>query len=142
MTAEAASSSSSLEPARNKQGADKTSDVDYQHLPERVKRAIRHQQDASEILIGWVQLAVVGLYSALLYLLSPKTFTSEAAFAPVPWVLGGYLAFSSGEAGRRPSPVRAPDWLALSLGRCSIWGFCSVSSGASICNICSRRPFI
>ena len=128
MTAEAASSSN-------------PSEIDYQHLPERVKRAIRHQQDASEILIGWVQLAVVGLFGVL-YLLSPKTFTSEAAFAPVPWVLGGYLAFSSGEAGRRPSPEGAPDWLALSLGACSIWGFCSVSSGASICNICSRRPFI
>jgi adenylate cyclase len=109
MTAEAASSSSSLEPARNKQGADNTSDVDYQHLPERVKRAIRHQQDASEILIGWVQLAVVSLFGAL-YLLSPKTFTSEAEFAPVPWVLGGYLAFTLVKLAV-VHRQRAPYWL-------------------------------
>lgn len=64
-----------------------------QQLPERVRNAIRNQQDASEILIGWVQLGVVSLFGTL-YLLAPKTFTQEAEFAPVPWVLGGYLAFT------------------------------------------------
>ena len=33
-------------------------------LPERVRDAIRQQQERSEILIGWVQLAIVGLVSA------------------------------------------------------------------------------
>lgn len=64
-----------------------------QQLPERVRNAIRNQQDASEVLIGWVQLGVVSLFGTL-YLLAPKTFSQEAEFAPVPWVLGGYLAFT------------------------------------------------
>ena len=81
----------------------------YQQLPERVRSAIRDQQDASEILIGWVQLGVVSLFGTL-YLLSPKTFTQEAEFAPVPWVLGGYLAFTLIRLAvslRR----RTPEWL-------------------------------
>jgi len=57
----------------------------YQQLPERVRNTIRDQQDASEILIGWVQLGVVSLFGPL-YSLAPKTFTQEAEFAPVPWV--------------------------------------------------------
>jgi adenylate cyclase len=67
--------------------------AEYQQLPERVRNTIRDQQDASEILIGWVQLGVVSLFGTL-YMLAPKTFTQEAEFAPVPWVLGGYLAFT------------------------------------------------
>ena len=69
------------------------SKVEQPQLPERVRNTIRDQQDASEILIGWVQLGVVSLFGGL-YLLAPKTFTLEAEFAPVPWVLGGYLAFT------------------------------------------------
>jgi len=78
----------------------------YQQLPERVRNTIRVQQDASEILIGWVQLGVVSLFGTL-YLLAPKTFTSEAEFAPVPWVLGSYLAFTLIRLGvslRHPMP--------------------------------------
>jgi adenylate cyclase len=62
-------------------------------LPERVRKTIRDQQDASEILIGWVQLGVVSLFGTL-YLLGPKTFNTAAEFEPVPWVLGGYLVFT------------------------------------------------
>ena len=36
---------------------------------------------------------MVSLFGTL-YLLAPKTFTQEAELAPVPWVLGGYLAFA------------------------------------------------
>ena len=36
---------------------------------------------------------MVSLFGTL-YLLAPKTFTQEAEFAPVPWVLGGSLAFA------------------------------------------------
>ena len=68
------------------------SKVEQPQLPERVRNTIRDQQDASEILIGWVQLGVVSVFGGL-YLLAPKPFTLEAEFAPVPWVLGGYLAF-------------------------------------------------
>ncbi|NKB20327.1 MAG: adenylate/guanylate cyclase domain-containing protein [Alphaproteobacteria bacterium] len=108
MTAEV-SPSQSPDTVTANPGPDNPSEINYQHLPERVKRAIRHQQDASEILIGWVQLAVVSLFGTL-YLLSPKTFANDAEFAPVPWVLGGYLAFSVVKLAfvhRR----RAPDWL-------------------------------
>lgn len=108
MTAEA-SSLPNPEPANNIKASAKPSDINYRDLPERVKRAIRHQQDASEILIGWVQLAVVSLFGTL-YLLSPKTFTSDAEFAPVPWVLGGYLAFSLVKLAV-VHRQRAPYWL-------------------------------
>ena len=47
-----ASPSSASDSAINNKDTDSSSEIDYQQLPERVKRAIRHQQDASEILIG------------------------------------------------------------------------------------------
>jgi adenylate cyclase len=62
-------------------------------LPARVQAAIRAQQDASERLIGWIQLAVVTVFAAL-YAASPKTFAADAAFAPVPWALGVYMLFT------------------------------------------------
>ena len=65
----------------------------HRELPVRVLRTIAEQQDASERLIGWFQLAVIVLFG-LLYLLSPKTFSPDAPFAPVPWVLGTYFLFT------------------------------------------------
>jgi len=59
-------------------------------LPARVRDQIRAQQDRSEILIGWFQLAVVLIFGTL-YLISPKTFAEDADFAPVPWALAIYL---------------------------------------------------
>jgi len=41
-------------------------------LPERVEAAIRTEQDRSEVLIGWIQLAVITTF-AVLYFISPKT---------------------------------------------------------------------
>ncbi len=83
-------------------------------LPERVTEAIRQQQDASEILIGWLQLTIVLVFGAL-YAISPKTFVADMTFAPVPWALGAYFAFTLlrlGLAYRR----RLPGWfLALSV---------------------------
>ncbi len=63
------------------------------HLPERVERTVRAQQDASEVLIGWIQLAVV-LTLAALYAISPKTFAADTPFQPVPWAIGTYLLFT------------------------------------------------
>ena len=40
-------------------------------LPERVNAAIRSEQDRSEILIGWIQLAVITTF-AVLYFIAPK----------------------------------------------------------------------
>jgi adenylate cyclase len=73
-------------------------------LPPRVRQRIREQQAASEILVGWVQLAVV-LFLGILYAVSPKTFSADAMFAPVPWAIGGFLLFALirlGAAYRRP----------------------------------------
>ncbi|MDA0260979.1 MAG: adenylate/guanylate cyclase domain-containing protein [Proteobacteria bacterium] len=61
--------------------------------PQRVQHAIEVQRHQSEKLIGWFQLAVVVTF-ATLYALSPKTFSDDAAFEPVPWALAGYLGFT------------------------------------------------
>lgn len=61
-------------------------------LPDRVRASVEAQQRQSEILIGWVQLCVVILFGAL-YLIAPKT-SGQTAFMPVPYALGGYLAFT------------------------------------------------
>jgi len=62
----------------------------FKLLPERVTTAILSQQDASERLVGWFQLAVVMLFG-LLYSASSKTFSPDSTFALVPWVLAIYL---------------------------------------------------
>ncbi len=62
-------------------------------LPAAVRDALAVQQEASETLIGWIQLAVVAGFGTL-YLISPKTFPPEAELHPIPWVLGAYLAFT------------------------------------------------
>jgi adenylate cyclase len=66
----------------------------YGELPDRVLIRVQAQKEGSEILIGWIQLAV-GLVFLLLYTVSPKTFGEEARFAPVPWALGMYFAFTT-----------------------------------------------
>ena len=71
----------------------RTDDGRYSNLPVRVLRTISEQQDASERLIGWFQLTVVVIFG-LLYLVSPKTFSPDAPFVPVPWVLGAYFLFT------------------------------------------------
>ena len=65
----------------------------HHQLPHRVRAAIRRQQALSEVIIGWIQLIVVTTF-CVLYTIAPKTFSEEATFEPVPWVLGCYLAFT------------------------------------------------
>ena len=62
-------------------------------LPERVREAIQEQGDATEHLIGWLQLVVIVVF-ATLYGLSPKTAPSGDAIQPVPWVIGAYFLFT------------------------------------------------
>ena len=62
-------------------------------LPQRLRRSIQEQQERSEILISVIQLVIVTVFG-LLYAVSPKTFSQDADFAPVPWVLSLYLGFS------------------------------------------------
>lgn len=97
-------------------------------LPDRLRHSIQDQQERSEILISVIQLIIVSIFG-LLYAIAPKTFSQEADFAPVPWVLALYLAFSLFRfylAVKR----KLPDWMlylssvvdiALLLGL--IWSF-------------------
>ena len=58
--------------------------------PERVRWLIVEQQVKSEILIGWVQFALI-LFFVILYTVSAKT-SAGTAFLPVPWVLAAFFA--------------------------------------------------
>lgn len=58
-------------------------------LPERVRRAIRSQEETSEILVGLVQLAAI-VFFAVLYSFTPKAFPPDVPFEPVPWTLAIY----------------------------------------------------
>jgi adenylate cyclase len=78
-------------------------------LPERLKIAIRDQQERSEVLISVIQLLVVTIFG-LLYIISPKTFSDDVAFAPVPWVLSAYLLFSLIRFALSIKR-RLPDWM-------------------------------
>jgi len=76
-------------------------------LPARILNAIRAQQESSEILIGWIQLAIV-LTFTILYLLSPKPHGDTVTETTEPWILGAYIAFTAlrlGLAYRRLLPA-------------------------------------
>lgn len=60
--------------------------------PERVLRAISEAEQASEIVVGWVQLAGVGFFLAL-YTASLSAFDMRAGLQPVPIALALYAAF-------------------------------------------------
>lgn len=62
-------------------------------VPERVRDAIRRQQDESERLIAWVQLAVVSILGGL-YALSPKTSPVSPFLTPVALALTFYFLFT------------------------------------------------
>ena len=62
-------------------------------LPARVEQRVRAQEAASEVLVGWIQLAIVVGF-AIVYFLARKTFRPDAPFHPVPWVLAAYLGFT------------------------------------------------
>lgn len=60
-------------------------------LPERVQQAIRSEQDRSENLIGWIQLAVIFTF-ATLYFISPKTAGPERYITV--WAIGVYFVLT------------------------------------------------
>lgn len=97
-------------------------------LPARLLRSIQDQQERSEVLISIIQLVIVSIFG-LLYAIAPKTFSQDADFAPVPWVLSLYLVFSLIRFYLAVNR-RLPDWMlylssvvdiALLLGL--IWSF-------------------
>ncbi len=65
----------------------------YEKLPDRVRQTIDRQQEDSEILIGWVQLAILVTFAGL-YTVAPSAFPDETRFEPVPWALGAYFVFT------------------------------------------------
>lgn len=64
-------------------------------LPEHVRREVERQQQASEIIIGWMQAGAT-VFFAVVYAISPKAFPAGTPFEPVPWVLGIYSLFTAG----------------------------------------------
>lgn len=62
-------------------------------LPEATQAQLARSRRGAEILVGWIQLGIVALF-AVLYFAAPKTFSSDAPFEPIPWVLGGYTLFT------------------------------------------------
>lgn len=78
-------------------------------LPARVRERIMAQEERTEIVVGWVQLAIVVGF-AIVYAIAPKTDAGHDSFRPVPWVLGAYVGFTLLRlflAHRR----RLPHWL-------------------------------
>ena len=63
-------------------------------LPARVERSLGDLDRRSEILIGWVQAALISVLGGL-YLVAPGTAPTDATFHPVPWALGLYAVFTS-----------------------------------------------
>ncbi len=61
-----------------------------EQLPERTRQAIREDQAQAEILIAWVQLAVVAAFGAVYGLAPQATMRAEPHLEPLPWVLGAY----------------------------------------------------
>lgn len=77
-------------------------------LPERVRTAIRREQDDSELLVTLLQGLAIATFAAL-YLLAPKAFPPQVPFEPVPIALAVYALFTLGRlalALRR----RLPPW--------------------------------
>jgi adenylate cyclase len=66
---------------------------DMLDLPPRVREAIDDQQHSSELLLCYVQLAIVGTF-IVLYALSPTQPSIAKVFEPVPYALSAYLIFT------------------------------------------------
>lgn len=66
---------------------------DYAALPSTVRLSIEQQQNSSERLIGWIQIALLAAFAAL-YAAAPNTLPSAAEFEPVPFFLVTYFIFT------------------------------------------------
>lgn len=62
-------------------------------LPGRVRANIQAQQQDSEKLIGWIQLAIVMIF-AILYFVAPKDLMPNEGVRLVPFILAAYIAFT------------------------------------------------
>jgi adenylate cyclase len=64
-------------------------------FPDRIGRDIERQQEKAEIIVGWMQAALIAFF-ATLYAISPKSFSANTPFQPVPWTLAIYALFTVG----------------------------------------------
>ncbi|MGA2124852.1 MAG: hypothetical protein ABSG76_01745, partial [Xanthobacteraceae bacterium] len=101
----------------------------FDHLPARTREAISASQTQAEILIAWIQLAIVASF-ALLYELAPQaTMVNDLHFTPLPWVLGGYALVTATRLALAYAQVLGGLLLSLSvivvlgLLMVLIWGF-------------------
>lgn len=83
--------------------------LNYEALPSRVRDVIERQQESSEVLIGWVQLAIVITF-AVLYFISPKPSDTAVSFAAEPVFLSVYVGFTLLRLWLAYAR-RLPDWL-------------------------------
>lgn len=65
-----------------------------ERLPERVQAAIAQREALSEILIGWVQFAVLATFAILYAVTPPAADNDRTMLQPVPLALAGYFAFT------------------------------------------------
>jgi len=114
-------------------------DDDDRKIPKRVQDAIIEQQNVSEQLVGWIQLAVVLTFGTL-YAVSPKTFRMDAPFEPVPYVLSLYFGFTLIRL-YFSYRMRLPGWV-ISLSIVADIYCCLAQFSAFISSICNRRVFI
>lgn len=103
--------------------------ADKRAMPSRIVGAIREHEDRSEILIGWVQLAVVAFWGALYAVAPDPRLPVEAPFRPIPWVLGFYAGFTLLRLAVAHR-TRLPGWLTalsvvvdMGLLMATIWSF-------------------
>ncbi|ASJ70807.1 adenylate/guanylate cyclase domain-containing protein [Granulosicoccus antarcticus] len=64
-----------------------------EELPESIQIAIEKQQNSSERLISWIQIAILVVF-AILYTMAPNTLPIGSDFEPVPLFLGAYFIFT------------------------------------------------
>ena len=103
-------------------------------LPERVRGAVRAEQQMAERTVGWVQMVIIVSFAAL-YGLSPKplmmnvSFMMNLPFEPVPWALLAWFGFTAVRlvaAYRRPLPrwlLAASVVIDMSVLMATIWSF-------------------
>ena len=66
---------------------------EYAELPKNIRGAIEEQQNSSERVISWIQIAILIVFTVL-YTMAPKTSPIDAEFEPVPIFLSTYFVFA------------------------------------------------
>lgn len=97
-------------------------------LPARVERSLKDLDRRSEILIGWVQAALISVLGGL-YVVAPGTAPPDSMIYPVPWALSFYGVFTLlrlvlAYRGHLSAPVRILSVIVdISMLMVTIWSF-------------------